>query len=132
MRHSVLILVSDDHGVIESAKSFACNHNLEIETYSMDQWKSNKSPQLSVPFNEGSEGGSSQESEGGTVLPFRAGRNKVCTINELESVAIRNAIFAFNGNLTEASKALGIGRATLYRKVKQYNIDPTEARRRAA
>ncbi|MCH2535615.1 MAG: hypothetical protein MK008_14325 [Bdellovibrionales bacterium] len=38
----------------------------------------------------------------------------------------------FNGNLTEAAKALGIGRATLYRKVKQYSIDPTMARKKRA
>ncbi len=39
---------------------------------------------------------------------------------------------AFKGNLTEAAKALGIGRATLYRKVKQYNIDPSAARKKKA
>ena len=57
---------------------------------------------------------------------------KVETINELESKAIKAAIMEYRGNLTEAAKALGIGRATLYRKVKQYNIDPGEARRRRA
>ncbi len=57
---------------------------------------------------------------------------KVRTINELESIAIENAIHEFGGNLTEAAKALGIGRATLYRKVKQYNIDPSSARKKRA
>ncbi|NJL25847.1 MAG: hypothetical protein HC902_12195, partial [Calothrix sp. SM1_5_4] len=57
---------------------------------------------------------------------------KVRTINELESIAIENAIHEFGGNLTEAAKALGIGRATLYRKVKQYNIDPSNARKKRA
>ena len=42
------------------------------------------------------------------------------------------AIHAYRGNLTEAAKALGIGRATLYRKVKLYNIDPASARRKKA
>jgi transcriptional regulator of acetoin/glycerol metabolism len=52
----------------------------------------------------------------------------VVTMNEMESVAITNAIIQYKGNLTEAAKALGIGRATIYRKIKQYNIDPNVAR----
>ncbi len=54
----------------------------------------------------------------------------VAKIEEMEAHAIENAITTFRGNLTEAARALGIGRATLYRKVKQYNIDPTAARSR--
>ena len=53
-------------------------------------------------------------------------------MNELEAKAIENAIAQFRGNLTEAAKALGIGRATLYRKVKQYQIDPSMARKKRA
>jgi len=49
----------------------------------------------------------------------------VTTIESLEVEAIKNAITAYGGNLTETAKALGIGRATLYRKVKQYAIDVT-------
>jgi DNA-binding NtrC family response regulator len=51
-------------------------------------------------------------------------------MEELEAQAIENAIVQYKGNLTEAAKALGIGRATLYRKVKQYHIDPSAARKK--
>jgi transcriptional regulator of acetoin/glycerol metabolism len=79
--------------------------------------------------------------ESAKVLPFPGtpgyispadNKRSVATINQLESAAIENAIAAFKGNLTEAAKALGIGRATLYRKVKQYNIDPSAARKKKA
>ena len=74
--------------------------------------------------------------ENKNVIPFPGAQGndsgKVQTINELESVAIENAIHQYKGNLTEAAKALGIGRATLYRKVKQYNIDTSIARRKRA
>jgi len=74
--------------------------------------------------------------ENKNVIPFPGSQGqeatKVQTINELESVAIENAIHQYKGNLTEAAKALGIGRATLYRKVKQYNIDTSIARRKRA
>jgi DNA-binding NtrC family response regulator len=56
--------------------------------------------------------------------------DKVQKMEDMEAKAIEAAIFQFRGNLTEAAKALGIGRATLYRKVKQYHIDPSQARRR--
>ena len=57
---------------------------------------------------------------------------KVKTMDEIENKAIQEAIHEFNGNLTEAAKALGIGRATLYRKVKQYRIDLRTTRRKIA
>ena len=55
--------------------------------------------------------------------------SNISTINELEAKAIQEAVTASNGDLTKAATGLGIGRATLYRKVKQYNIDPSLARR---
>jgi DNA-binding NtrC family response regulator len=81
--------------------------------------------------------GMSPLNEGAKILQFPQSSHgeeggKVRTINELESIAIENAIHEFGGNLTEAAKALGIGRATLYRKVKQYNIDPSSARKKRA
>ena len=73
---------------------------------------------------------------GSNVLQFpgaqQSSSSSVATINDLEAQAIEKAIQSFRGNLTEAAKALGIGRATLYRKVKLYNIDPSQARRRRA
>lgn len=80
-------------------------------------------------------GGGNLGGGGGAVVTgvgFGEGPKGVSTINELEAQAIEQAIHTFRGNLTEAAKALGIGRATLYRKVKQYNIDPTSARRKKA
>ena len=55
---------------------------------------------------------------------------KVMSMSEAEGQAIQKAINECSGNLTEAAKILEIGRATLYRKVKQYSIDVRGARRR--
>jgi two-component system NtrC family response regulator len=38
----------------------------------------------------------------------------------IEEEAIRNALIYYHGNVTKAAKALGIGRNTLYRKLKEY------------
>lgn len=43
-------------------------------------------------------------------------------LENLEKRHIENVIRKFKGNVTLASKAMGIGRNTLYRKIKKYNI----------
>ena len=130
MVRSKVIVVSDDHGVIQKARNFAYQAGLTLEVFSISQWeeeenKSTSSLQSMV----------SQQGVKNNIIAFpsrQANDKKVKTINELESVAIENAIHEYFGNLTEAAKALGIGRATLYRKVKQYNIDTSLARRKKA
>jgi hypothetical protein len=138
-----MIIVSDDNDFIVSAKNFCESKGGSVKAYTPAEWAkqvNNPSfvhslmggvPPLSV--------GKHPVTEGAKILQFPYGdrstvsaADRVATMNELESVAIQNAIQSFNGNLTEAAKALGIGRATLYRKVKQYNFDPSAARRKKA
>jgi transcriptional regulator of acetoin/glycerol metabolism len=72
-------------------------------------------------------------SGGAKVLSFKPlaeSPSNVETMDQVEARAIESAISQFKGNLTEAAKALGIGRATLYRKVKYFQIDPSAARRK--
>lgn len=52
--------------------------------------------------------------KGGTLFPSSLG--------EAEAKAIREAISYSQGNIASAARALGIGRNTLYRKMKEYNI----------
>lgn len=48
---------------------------------------------------------------------------KVVPLDQLERNAIKDAIKECNGNLQMAAKLLNIGRATLYRKIKKYQIN---------
>lgn len=48
---------------------------------------------------------------------------KIVSLDKLEEKAIRDAIKKCNGNLQLTAKLLDIGRATLYRKIKKYEID---------
>lgn len=43
-------------------------------------------------------------------------------VEDVEKEAIRKAIERFEGNLSKASEELGIGRTTLYRKMKKYGL----------
>lgn len=134
MVRTTMILVGDDRDQCEKLKAYGQSMGCAVETYTPSEWQS-KSHGGNVPSLVT---GSSPVHEGAKILQFPQPANnsadgqKVRTINELESLAIENAIHEFGGNLTEAAKALGIGRATLYRKVKQYNIDPSLARRKRA
>lgn len=127
MARSKVIVVSDDHEIIQKARNFAYTMGLNLEIFSIAQWdeKGQESPSMVQNLISG------QAANNVIPFPTAGGKlQKVKTINELESVAIENAIHEYRGNLTEAAKALGIGRATLYRKVKQYEIDTALARRK--
>ena len=43
---------------------------------------------------------------------------------DVELEMIRLAIDHYNGQMSEVARRLGIGRSTLYRKLKEYGIDP--------
>ena len=52
----------------------------------------------------------------------RATPTSVLPLTEVERQALVNALEASDNNVTEAARALGLGRATLYRKLKKYNL----------
>jgi hypothetical protein len=127
MTQSKFIIVSEDPVLIQKAKDFAGNCGMECEVRNPNA-NSGFYPSLASGVSPLTSSGFS----GGNVVPFPSQNSKVSKMNDLEAQAIEQAILAYRGNLTEAAKALGIGRATLYRKVKLYNIDPANARRKKA
>lgn len=56
---------------------------------------------------------------------------QVVSMDQLEKAAIIQSIESCRGNLSLAAKSLGLGRATLYRKLKTYNIEPRQLKARA-
>ena len=77
-----------------------------LETDDVLQVK-NMPPQLS-PIVDSGKGGAPPAS----ILPLA----------EVERQALVNALEASDNNVTEAARALGLGRATMYRKLKKYNL----------
>ncbi len=139
MSRTVLIMVCDNHEQIDTAKKYWENNDVTFQVYSPLQWREGLDssffrqqlmqglPALvsgSAPLNNDAHN---------NILPFVSGpapEARVQKMEQMEAKAIEDAIYQYKGNLTEAAKALGIGRATLYRKVKQYQIDPTAARKK--
>ncbi|WII73910.1 helix-turn-helix domain-containing protein [Bdellovibrio sp. 22V] len=139
MSRTVMIVVSDNQETIENTKKYWENHDVTVQAYSSAQWREGLDnaffrQQLVAGVPALISGNSPVNSDvGGNVIQFptaTSSSTSVQKMEELEAHAIENAIVQYKGNLTEAAKALGIGRATLYRKVKQYHIDPSAARKK--
>lgn len=48
-------------------------------------------------------------------------------MDEMESEIIRTAIARYDGHMSEVARRLGIGRSTLYRKLKEFGLEPEDA-----
>jgi DNA-binding NtrC family response regulator len=55
-------------------------------------------------------------------------RGNVRRLADIELEMIKLAIEHYNGQMSEVARRLGIGRSTLYRKLKEYGIDPENGR----
>lgn len=55
--------------------------------------------------------------------PITAGEERIVPIGQMEKQAIETAFLSTNQNVIKAAQQLGISRATMYRKLKQYAID---------
>ncbi|MEN8149762.1 MAG: helix-turn-helix domain-containing protein, partial [Planctomycetota bacterium] len=64
-------------------------------------------------------GGSADDALGeeGVILPMQ----------EIEKRAIQRALSICRGNVSQASRRLQIGQATLYRKIKKYSLVPNRS-----
>jgi DNA-binding NtrC family response regulator len=138
MARSFVYIVSENPEVVDKVKKSTEGQDVSHFTYSGQQWREG----LENPFfrsqlvngvpalSTGTSPLTGETVNNVVTFPGTNPDGKVQKMEDLEAKAIESAINQYKGNLTEAAKALGIGRATLYRKVKQYHIDPSQARRR--
>ena len=128
--NSTLIFISDNQNDIHKARQWSNEHNYNIKTFTSLQWQNG----LSNPAFRSRFLTTPDQSKMGQVVPFPDNTSRQSettgpsTIKDVEKVAIQEAIYVFKGNLTKTAASLGIGRATLYRKVKLYNIDLSKPR----
>ncbi|MCB1420439.1 MAG: sigma-54-dependent Fis family transcriptional regulator [Notoacmeibacter sp.] len=64
----------------------------------------------------------------GTTIDALDGDGEVRALSEVEHEMIRLAILHYDGQMSEVARRLGIGRSTLYRKLKEYDIEPEDVR----
>ncbi|MCA9485031.1 MAG: sigma-54-dependent Fis family transcriptional regulator, partial [Nitrospina sp.] len=58
------------------------------------------------------------------LLELVSPEGQVRPADEIEAETIRFAIGFYNGRMSEVARRLGIGRSTLYRKLREYDLDP--------
>ncbi|MFM8860450.1 MAG: helix-turn-helix domain-containing protein, partial [Methylocystis sp.] len=61
------------------------------------------------------------------VLPLIGANGEVRNLADIEENTIRFALYHYHGQMSEIARRLGIGRSTLYRKLKEYGIDEQDA-----
>jgi len=143
MARSFVYIVSEDPEVMEKVKKSTEGQDVSLFTYSGPQWREgmdnpffrsqlmNGVPALNSGIQQQNQPLVSGSEHTNNIVSFpRPQPEKTQKMEEVEFKTIEAAIYQYKGNLTEAARALGIGRATLYRKVKQFHIDPSQARRR--
>lgn len=54
------------------------------------------------------------------IMPLLDKTGNLKTLREIEDIVIEHAVAACDGCITQAARALGIGRSTLYRKMQEY------------
>ena len=79
-------------------------------------------PQTAKPANDASE-----HSEGtNSPVAVMDGAGEMRTLSDIERDVIEYAIDFYQGHMSEVSRRLGIGRSTLYRKLREYELEPEE------
>ncbi|MGB8816492.1 MAG: sigma-54 dependent transcriptional regulator [Rhizobiaceae bacterium] len=63
----------------------------------------------------------------GSALPLLTAQGDMRPMAEIEEDVIRRAIQHYNGQMSEVARKLGIGRSTLYRKLKEFGIDVADS-----
>ena len=66
---------------------------------------------------------SSFEDEQDAAMHLMDVTDNVRPLDELEAEIIETAVRHYGGQMSEVARRLGIGRSTLYRKIKEYDID---------
>src|SRR4029077_11747884 len=63
----------------------------------------------------------------GFVIPAVNDSGHMRRLDDIEGQVIRMAIDHYDGHMSEVARRLGIGRSTLYRKLKELGLEPAEA-----
>jgi DNA-binding NtrC family response regulator len=86
-------------------------------------------PEAGAPASEeGSTAPDARTSAHFGILRALDDRGNVRSLADVELEMIQLAISRYGGQMSEVARRLGIGRSTLYRKLKEYGIDPDEER----
>ncbi len=112
-----LIFVSDSLTDLQQVKMFSQHYNYQLEHYSHLDWKNNHRVRRNSQNKK-------FEKPVSSIVHFPLAKNTAFnSMEDIKSQAIQQALFVCRGNASRAAEMLKIGRATLYRKIKQFHLD---------
>ncbi len=114
-----IIFVSNSLVDIQKVKEFAKNSKYSMEHYSKEEWKgkNTKKKFLKNPNN-------SIDNPNLSIVQLPSASNPLLqTMDEIKVEAIKKALLQSRGNASKAAEILKIGRATLYRKIKELEVN---------
>jgi len=91
-----------------------------------------ESPLMPLPLNDqnsiaaSERAGALSEEEQDAAMQLMDRTDNIRPLEELEAEIIRTAYHHYKGQMSEIARRLGIGRSTLYRKIRDYKIDKEE------
>ena len=117
---SKIIFVGSDRDTLRLVSNLSSDQGCEFEHYTKRQWqeKEGKAPNNVVPIKKD------------VFLPAGKGKphSYLRSLDDIQQETIMQALAIAGGNVSHVSKILSIGRATLYRKIKQYDINLNRVR----
>ena len=117
-----LILISSDEGLIKQAREWAEKKGLEFAQKAPEEPAAPETADLEAADNV-------VPISGGLILP--SGRRdcdlSLKSFDDVQKEAVQKALNVSKGNISQVSKILNIGRATVYRKIRQYHIERPKA-----
>ncbi len=107
-------------------KEFATKNKYTLQVYSEESWKKRqkKNHKLSTNGHQNK----SSSSAPASVPAWRGYNNIFQSMDDVKIQTIQSRLIMCQGNVTKASQILHIGRATLYRIIKQFDIDLSSIR----
>ena len=108
------IVIGSDSAQLKEIENWANEKQYKVDFYSEKEW--NEIEKKVVPLRP-------------YTLPYGAlpSLGNV-SLDEMQIQMISRALEVTNGNISRVSGLLKVGRATLYRKIKEYNIDVNSLR----
>ena len=115
---SRIIIISSNRQLISETTEWAMKKSCQVEHYTEQEWKKSKPRSNNVISIH----------TGGVLPTGKTLLKSLKPLGEVQMETIRQALYSMNGNVSRVSKALNIGRATLYRKIKDHDIDLSDIR----
>ena len=122
-----IIFISNSLADINKVKEFAKKSSYSIEYYSKEDWNKNRK-KLNRLF-QSKKDTDKEKPHSPNILSLPTPIPSLQTMDEIKVEAIKASLLRSRGNVSKAAKVLSIGRATLYRKIKDLKLNPESFRK---